>query len=65
MLNTRDSRQVVSAGISIAVVAFALLVIYVVGVAVLNNVWVVVGMAAVLLFAAIAVKIMSDNAISS
>jgi hypothetical protein len=65
MLNTRDTRQVVSAGIGIAVVVFVLLVIYVVGVAVLNNIWVVVGMAAVLLFAAIAVKIMSDKAISS
>ncbi len=65
MLNTRDSRQVVSAGISIAVVASALLVIYLIGVAVLNNIWVVMGMAAVLLFAAIAVRIRSDKAISS
>ena len=62
---TRDSWQVVNAGISIAVVAFALSIIYVVGVAVLNNVWVVVGMAAVLLFAGIAVKIRSNKPISS
>ena len=65
MLNTRDSRQVVSAGISIAVAAFALLVIYFIGSAILNNIWVVVGMAVVVLFIAIAVKITPDKAISS
>jgi hypothetical protein len=60
MLDLDDS-GVVIAGIGVAVVAFALTVIYVVGVAVLNNVWVVLGMAGALLIAAIAVKIMSGR----
>lgn len=61
MLDPYDSGEVVMAGIGVAVVAFVLAVIYVVGVAVLNNIWVVLGMAAALLIAAIAVKIMSDG----
>ena len=61
MLDPYDSGEVVIAGIGVAVVAFALAVIYVVGVAVLNNIWVVLGMAVALLIAAITVKIMSDR----
>ena len=65
MLNTRDSRQVLSAGIGVAGAALVLLLIYVIGAVVLNSVWVVLGMAVILLFAAIAVRIMSGKAISS
>jgi hypothetical protein len=61
MLDPYDSGEVVIAGIGVAAVAFALAVIYVVGVEILNNIWVVLGMAAALLIAAIAVKIMSDK----
>ena len=61
MLDPKNSSDVAGAGIGVAIVAFALVVIYFVGSAILNNVWVVVGMATVLLFAGIAVKIMSNQ----
>jgi hypothetical protein len=64
MLDLRNSSQVASAGISIALVAFALVVVYFVGSVVLNNIWVVTGISVVGLFIAIAVKVMSDQGAS-
>jgi hypothetical protein len=64
MLDPRNSNQVASAGISIALVAFALVAIYFVGSVILNNIWVVAGISIVGLFIAIAVKVMSDQSAS-
>jgi cobalamin biosynthesis protein CobD/CbiB len=64
MLDPKNASEVAGAGIGVAIVAFALIVIYFVGSVLLNNIWVVAGISVVGLFIAIAVKVMSNQGTS-